>query len=222
MKQFINKYKHALAFLYLPLYLIVFFTLESVVGPDTEYFLVESKLDRYIPFCEAFIIPYYLWFGYIAVTVVYFFFTNRRDFFRLCLFLFTGMTICLNIYAVWPNGHRLRPDLTTLGRDNIFIRMLAGLYTADTCTNVCPSIHTLNSIGACLAIFHAKALKEKKWLRLSALILTIAICLSTVLLKQHSILDVFAAMALSVPLYLISYRPKYDRIQEQLPALPTA
>lgn len=218
MKQFINKYKHALAFLYLPLYLIVFFTLESVVGPDTEYFLVESKLDRYIPFCEAFIIPYYLWFGYIAVTVVYFFFTNRRDFFRLCLFLFTGMTICLLIYAVWPNGHRLRPDLTILGRDNIFIRMLAGLYTADTCTNVCPSIHTLNSIGAYLAIFHAKALKEKHWIRLSALILTIAICLSTVLLKQHSILDVFAAMALSVPLYLISYRPKFERIREQLPA----
>lgn len=216
MKHFFHKYKHGIAFIYLPLYLIAFFTLEEVVGPDTEYYLVESDLDDLIPFWEAFIIPYYLWFAYIAVTVLYFFFTDRFDFFRCCLFLFTGMTICLIIYAVWPNGHGLRPDLTTIGRDNIFIRMLSGLYTADTCTNVCPSIHTLNSIGACLAVFHSQTLKEKKWVRISALVLTIAICLSTVFLKQHSIIDVFAAMALSVPLYLISYRPKFQRIREKL------
>lgn len=214
MKQFLLKYKHGLAFLYLPFYLLAFFTLEAMVNTDSEYFLIESKLDALIPFCEFFIIPYYLWFAYIIATFLYFFFTNKRDFFRLCLFLFLGMTTCLVIYAVWPNGHGLRPDLATIGRDNLFIRMLAGLYTADTCTNVCPSIHTLNSIGACLALFHAKALKEKKGLRISALVLTIAICLSTVFLKQHSILDVFAAMALAVPLYLLAYRPKYERITD--------
>ena len=214
MKQLFLKYKHGLAFLYLPFYLIAFFTLEAVVSTDSEYFLVESPLDALIPFCEVFIIPYYLWFGFIALTFLYFFLTNKRDFFRLCLFLFVGMTTCLIIYAVWPNGHGLRPDLSTIGRDNLFIRMLSGLYTADTCTNVCPSIHTLNSIGACIAIYHAKSLKEKKGIRLLALILTISICLSTVFLKQHSILDVFAAMALSLPLYLLAYRPKYTRITD--------
>ena len=219
MKQFINKYKHALAFLYLPLYLIAFFTLETVVSNDSEYTLVECGLDALIPFCEVFIIPYYLWFAYIALTFLYFFLTNKRDFFRLCLFMFSGMTLCLTIYAIWPNGHTLRPDLASLGRDNIFLRILGQLYTTDTSTNVCPSIHALNSIGACLAVFHAKSVKEAKYgraVRLGVLILTIFICLSTVFLKQHSILDVFAAMAVAVPLYLIAYRPGYTRIREEL------
>lgn len=216
MKPFLSKYKHAVAFLYLPLYLIAFFALEHIVSPDSNYTLVESSLDAYIPFCEAFIIPYYIWFLYIAVTVLYFFFTNKRDFFRICLFLFAGMTICLVIYAVWPNGHHLRPDLDALGRDNLFLHILRRLYTTDTSTNVCPSIHTLNSIGACLAIFHSDALRQKKGIRTGALALTILICMSTVFLKQHSILDVFAAMVLSLPLYLISYRPKFTNIPEEL------
>ncbi len=216
MKPFLSKYKHAVAFLYLPLYLIAFFALEHIVSPDSDYTLVECRLDNYIPFCEVFVIPYFLWFLYIAVTVLYFFFTNKRDFFRVCLFLFTGMTICLTIYAIWPNGHTLRPDLDALGRDNLFLRILHGLYTTDTATNVCPSIHTLNSIGACLAIFHSDALRQKKGVRTGALILTVLICMSTVLLKQHSILDVFAAIVLSLPLYLISYRPKFTKIPEEL------
>ncbi|MBE5952174.1 MAG: phosphatase PAP2 family protein [Lachnospiraceae bacterium] len=219
MKKFLYKYKHALALLYLPLYLIAFFSLESIVSNDSEYTLVECRLDDFIPFWEIFIIPYYLWFVYIAATFVYFFFADRQDFFRLCLFMFTGMTICLIIYAVWPNGHTLRPDLSTLGRDNIFLRLLGRLYTADTSTNVCPSIHTLNSIGACIAFYHADRIKKAKYgraVRIGTLVLTISICLSTVFLKQHSILDVFAAMALAIPLYLVAYLPKYDRIRKFL------
>lgn len=214
MKQLLYKYRHAVAFFYLPLYLIAFFLLETLISNDSEYFLLHIKLDDYIPFCEVFVIPYFLWFAFIAGTVLYFFFTNRREFFRLCLFLFVGMTICLIIYAVWPNGHALRPDLSAIGRDNIFIRILSGLYSADTSTNVCPSIHTLNSIGACAAIFHAKSFRKKRWIRYGTLLLTISICLSTVFLKQHSIVDVFCSMTLSVPLYVLAYLPKYERIPE--------
>lgn len=214
MKQFFYQYRHALAFLYLPFYLLCFFYLEN--RNTKNYHVIKLNLDDLIPFNEWFIIPYLLWFGYIAVTVLYFFFTNKRDFFRLCLFLFTGMTICLIIYYFWPNGHHLRQDLTKLGRENIFTQMVAHLYSVDTSTNVCPSIHTLNSIGACIAIFHSNALKNKHWIRSSALLLTIAICLSTVFLKQHSIFDVFCAIALSLVMYRISYGPRFERISEQV------
>lgn len=214
MKELLKKYNHAIAILYLPLYMLCFFGLER--RNTVDYYIVESALDHYIPFCEWFVIPYFLWFAYIAVTVVYFFFTNKRDFVRLCIFLFVGMTICLGIYYVWPNGQNLRPDLATLGRENIFTRMLAGLYTTDTSTNVCPSIHTLNSVGACIAIFYSKALKDKKWIRGGALVLTVSICLSTVFLKQHSIIDVICALALSLVMYWIAYRPKFEKIPEQI------
>lgn len=214
MKQLLKKYNHAIAILYLPFYLFCFFGLER--RTSVEYTIVESDLDQYIPFCEWFVIPYFLWFGYVAVTIAYFFFTNKRDFTRLCLFLFVGMTVCLLIYYIWPNGQNLRPDLSTLGRENIFTRMLAGLYTTDTSTNVCPSIHVLNSVGCCVAIFKSNALQNKKWIRGSALILTIAICLSTVFLKQHSLVDVFWGLVLSVVMYLMAYLPKFERIPEQI------
>jgi len=214
MKQFIKKYNHAIAILYFPFYLFCFFGLER--RNTTNYYIVESALDHYIPFCEWFVIPYFLWFAYIAVTLGYFFFTNKQDFVRICIFLFTGMTICLGIYYLWPNGQNLRPDLSTLGRDNIFIRILAGLYSTDTHTNVCPSIHTFNSVGACIAIYKSKALENKTWVRFGSLILTVSICLSTVFLKQHSVLDVFWALVLSVPMYLLAYVPKLSQIPTKL------
>lgn len=204
MKDFIKKYSHAVAILYLPFYLFCFTGLERRNIED--YYVVESKLDALIPFCEWFVIPYFLWFVYIAVTFAYFFWADKQDFIRLCIFLFTGMTICLVIYYVWPNGQNLRPDLTTLARENIFTRILAMLYSTDTHTNVCPSIHTFNSVGACIAIYKSKKLKSKQAIRIGSLILTVSICLSTVFLKQHSILDVFWALVLAVPMYLLAYR----------------
>ena len=213
MKDFLKKYGHAAAILYLPFYLFCFTGLERRNRED--YFVVESELDALIPFCEWFVIPYFLWFAYIAVTFAYFFFADKQDFFRLCVFLFTGMTICLAIYYVWPNGQNLRPNLATLGRENIFTRILAVLYSTDTHTNVCPSIHTFNSVGACIAIYKNKKLTDKKAIRIGALILTVSICLSTVFLKQHSVLDVFWALVLAVPMYLLAYLPKLESASRQ-------
>ena len=53
-------------------------------------------------------------------------------------------------------------------------------------------------------------------MRIPAVIITVAICAATVFVKQHSILDVFAALALSLVLYLIIYvaaRRAVDRRQ---------
>lgn len=213
MKELFRKYNHAVAILYLPFYLFCFTSLER--RNKTDYYVVESELDQFIPFCEWFVIPYFLWFAYIAVTFAYFFLADKQDFIRLCIFLFTGMTICLAIYYVWPNGQNLRPDLTTLGRENIFTKILTQLYSTDTHTNVCPSIHTFNSVGACIVIYKSRKLKNNKVIRIGALILTVSICLSTVFLKQHSILDVFWALVLAIPMYLLAYLPKLPSTSRQ-------
>ncbi len=173
----------------------------------TKFNPVYSKFDRLIPFNEVFILPYLLWFLYIAATILYFLFTSKTDFYKVCAFLFSGMTICLIIYTVWPNGHYLRVNLDTLGRSNIFIDMLASIYSMDTATNVFPSIHTFNSIGAMFAINQSEKLRNIKWVQFSALILTILICLSTVFLKQHSVLDLFGGIVLSAILYAVVYAP---------------
>lgn len=214
LKQLLKKYSHAWVLLYVFLYMPWFFYLEKTV--TTEYTVLHLKLDDYIPFCELFVIPYYLWFLYIVVTVAYFFFTDRGDFYRCAAFLFIGMTICLLIYTIWPNGHDLRVNLNALGRENLFTRIIGMLYRNDTCTNVCPSIHAFNSIGACLAIYKSKRLADKRWLRRGSLILSVLICLSTVFLKQHSCFDVLCAILLSLIMYMLVYVPNYSALYEKI------
>lgn len=214
MKQFLHKYSHVWLFLYFPIYLIWFYSLEQTV--TEEYHMIHTKLDDFIPFNELFIVPYLLWFAFIAAVMLYFFFTNKRDFYRICIFLFVGMSISLLICSIWPNGHSLRPDLAALGRDNLFVRLVGYIYSVDTPTNVCPSIHVLNSVGCCIAVFHSSSLKNRRLLRIATLILTISICASTVCLKQHSCFDVLCGLLLSFAMYQLAYLPKFNRIPEDI------
>ena len=209
MKQLLIKYRHAWVLSYGLLYMIWFVWLENHV--TKEYASVHSWMDDLIPFNEWFVIPYFLWFAFIAVTVGYFFFTSRSDFYRCCAYLFTGMTICLIIYTIWPNGQNLRPNLDALGRDNILIDMVRMLYATDTSTNVCPSIHVFNSVAVCISIYHSDSLREKKFVFPAAVVLAVLICMATVFLKQHSVFDGICAIVLIAALYPFVYGRAYQR-----------
>ena len=78
MKTFLKKYKHAWVFLYGLIYLPWFFYLEQHV--TTKFHVIHTPLDDKIPFIEYFIVPYMLWFAFIAVTIGYFFFCNTNEF----------------------------------------------------------------------------------------------------------------------------------------------
>jgi membrane-associated phospholipid phosphatase len=123
------------------------------------------------------------------------------------------MTICLIIYTVWPNCQELRIDYDTLDRTNILIETVKNLQSFDTADNVFPSIHCLNSIGMHIALAKSKHLGKRRNLIVRAsFVLAVLIIISTVCLKQHSILDFFGAAVLSVPLYLLAYKPKFERL----------
>ena len=200
MKEFISKYKHAWCLLYAFIYLPWFVFLEKNV---LHYSIIHIRLDDYIPFNEYFIIPYFLWFAYVAVAIMFFFFTNKEDYYKLCAFLFIGMTISLIICTIWPNGHNLRP--TEFARENIFTDMVRGLWATDTPTNIFPSIHVYNSIGVHLAVMNSEALKKKRVVRIISFALMASICLSTVFLKQHSALDGIGAIVMSMFMYRMVY-----------------
>lgn len=202
MKEFVKKYSHAwLILTYLPIYMIWFLLLERNVTKN--YHIIESPLDAYIPFNELFIVPYLLWFPFIAVSVLYFIFRDGTECYRLSGLLIAGMTVFLLVSTFYPNGVALRPDLTKLNRDNLFLDLVAVLHKADTSTNVCPSIHVYNSLAVCFAFFASSHLKGKRLLKAGILILTVLICMSTVFLKQHSVIDViwaFVVIAVAAPL----------------------
>ena len=210
IKKLLYQYRHAWVFSYGIVYMIWFFWLES--RTDIVHHPVHIGLDDLIPFQEIFIVPYLLWFVYIAATLLYFFFTSTEDFYKATAFLFIGMTVCLIIYTVWPNGQNLRPS--SFPRDNVFSRLVGMIYSADTSTNVCPSIHVFNSIGIHIAIRNSQALRPKKWLQIGSFLLMVSICLSTVFLKQHSVFDGLCAVLLSVIMYAGVYIPNYRKVME--------
>ena len=202
MKKFYERYKHAIPlFIYAIIYLSWFGYLEKTVKRPAN--LIHMNLDDKIPFCEVFIVPYLLWFVYISAVVLYFFFKDKQDYYRACTFLFTGMTVFLVVSTLWPNGHHLRPAV--MPRDNIFSTMVAMLYKTDTPTNLWPSIHVYNSLGAHFAVFRNEKLHRTPVVHIGSLVLCVSIILSTMFLKQHSVFDVLTAFIMAAVMYIVVY-----------------
>ena len=202
IKQFFKKYTYIiLPCVYGLWYLCAFFYVESL--KPSSYHIVHLAIDDIIPFCEIFVIPYFLWFVYFTGALVLLAFFERSDYYKLCATLGIGMTFFIFFSIAYPNMHTLRP--TTFDRDNIFIKMVQGLYQTDTSTNVLPSIHCYNAIMAHIAIQKSKTLEKHAGLRISSLILCVLIVLSTMLIKQHSVVDVLSACVMAVVLYVGVY-----------------
>ena len=209
MKAFFQKYRHALVLLYGLIYMPWFMWLES--RSNLPYHVIHVKLDDMIPFVEYFIVPYLLWFVYVAAVFVYLFFKNRREFYQYCIFLFTGMTLFLIVSTLYPNGHLLRPN--TFARNNIFTFAVQILYQADTATNIFPSLHVYNSIAAHRAVANSETLAGNRLIRGGSFMLMVSIILATMFLKQHSVLDVISGILLGLVMEQLVYRTDYSAVR---------
>lgn len=211
LKKLIKKYGHIWIMAYFAIYLPWFLYLEKHV--TTRYHVMHSVVDDWIPFNEYFIIPYFLWFAYIAAVILWFFFTNKEDYYRVCILLFTGMTLSLLICTLFPNGTDFRPYVDP--EKNIFAKAVSLLYATDTCTNVFPSIHVYNSVAVHIGIIRSEQFKNNRIVRLISGVLMVSICMSTVFLKQHSIIDVAGALLLCGAVYPLVYAPGAQRSREK-------
>ena len=198
---FVRKYKHAWLLLYAFIYLPWFCYLEKTVTRN--FHVMHASLDDLIPFNEYFIVPYLLWFLYVGAAIFYFLITSKEDYFKLCIFLFSGMTISLIICTFFRNGTDLRPVIDP--DKNMFTALVAYIYRTDTCTNVFPSIHVYNSIGVHIAVARSERLRGHRLIRLGSGLLMISICMATVFLKQHSVIDLIGAVILAYVIYGIVY-----------------
>lgn len=198
-------YRYLAILLYFPVYLICFNYLEKHYIGQLHYLTL--PVDYMIPFVEIFIVPYFLWFLFIAAAVVYFILYERDNYVSMMIFLCTGMTVFLVVSAIYPTALDLRPAY--FERDNIFTEMVRFLYSIDTPSNVFPSIHVYNSLGVCLAVRNSRAAEQKKWLTPACCVLAGLIILATMFLKQHSVLDVVSACVLAMvvaPVFRGSHR----------------
>ncbi|MGI6007789.1 MAG: phosphatase PAP2 family protein [Ruminococcus sp.] len=210
----LRKYKHGfITLIYAIFYMICFYALEQ--RSDVKFHIIETPLDKRIPFCEYFIVPYIFWFVYMFIAILFFIFINpnKREYYQMVLSLGTGMTLFLLISYFYPNGLDIRPKHLVHG--NITTDVVILLYHHDSPTNVFPSIHVFNSLAVHTAISKSRMLDQDPWIKWASLILTLAIIASTLFLKQHSILDVIGGAVLALITYFIFYK---SRLVSRLPS----
>lgn len=204
------KMKYWWTALYCPLYMLCFMLIEK---RNQQVTIVSIGIDHKIPFLEIFIVPYLIWFPYIVGMFLIFFFKDKEEFIRMIKYLYMGMTLFIIISYLFPNGLDIRPAY--FERDNIFVRLVQMIYRNDTSTNVVPSIHAYNSIVVMIAALKSEKVLTKNWQKQTCCVISVLIVLSTVFVKQHSVLDVFAAMALAWAGYQLFYK-KTESVSERI------
>ncbi len=197
------EFEHVKLLLFWPLFGIVFALLEKAI--NVTYNPVYCALDDKIPFCEYFVIPYYFWFIFLVGIQVYSFFFDIPAFKNYIKYTIITYTITIAIYIIYPTSQELRP--LSFERQNIFTYIVSLLYGYDTNTNVCPSIHVIGSMAVYFSARKSKLFSSLAW-RIAFCITAIIISISTVFLKQHSVLDVFYAMIVCVVAYPFVYVPQ--------------
>ncbi len=214
MKKFIGWVKdnpHSLSMLYLIIYLVTFFTLEHVTTPK---FIIYSSLDDYIPFCEWFAPIYISWLVLFPLSLLFFLLYDKEDYQNLAFILMNGATVCFLCYIFLPTGLSLRVDIT---RDNVFANLMRLLWEIDTPTNVCPSLHVSVSTSIALVAFKSKKMKKTPVFKWAVIIWMLLICVSTVFVKQHSIIDVFCGAAVTAVLGAVAYHTDWKKFIAKTP-----
>ena len=199
------EFRHLFLLLYWLGYLLSFIFIERLT-PAAYHHPVWCKLDDYIPFCEWFIFPYMSWHVSLVWMSLYTLAYDIPAFKRFMWNLIVTTVIAVATYIIWPNEQQLRPDLSTLGRSNILTWATGIIYSVDTNTNVCPSLHCIGGFAILFAALDMPRFRKPGWV-VFFVIFALMICASTVFMKQHSIVDFFAALPVTLIGWLAVYLP---------------
>lgn len=199
ISNFVKNNKHLTILLY---YIVMWFGYRYLNNTTIPEIYIHCPLDNHIPFVKEMVIPYISWYMYIILPMIYFGLKSPKDFTRLCFFMFSGMTISYLIFWILPNGQNLRPEI--LGSD-VFSNILKNIYSSDNPTNSLPSMHVIDAVAVNAAISNSILFRNHGKIKTASFITCIFICVSTVMVKQHSIIDVFAGFVVAWILYQLVY-----------------
>ena len=186
------------------LYFAMYILTERLI-PESACHVVHCALDDIIPFNEYFLIFYCAWYFWIGLTLIYYLFYDIEAFKRLQTFFIIVQLVAMIFYIIYPTIQNGRPE--SFERTNIFTLILKEfIYSVDTPTGVCPSLHVAYSIG--IAESWLRRRKSSKIWKILMLILCIMVSLSTLFVKQHSVIDLFAA----IPLAAVADFLLYERV----------
>ena len=183
---------------------IVYFIPKIAYDPSRTYDFALG-IDKAIPFVPVFILFYVLayaqWvFGYIVIAR-----DSRETTYKVATIDILAKLFCGIIFIALPTV-MIRPEIT--GGD-FFNRLTDWIYQADTpAINLLPSLHCLES----WAVFRfSLKLKLPIGYKIAMGIMTFAVFLSVLFVKQHIIIDIPAGILVFELAYLIVHFTKLDQ-----------
>jgi len=187
------------------IYFILYFLTENLI-PLEKCYPVHSRLDDIIPFCEYFAIAYTFWYVLIVFSLIYFALYNTDSFRKMSTYIFITQMVAMAIYIIFPTRQDLRP--TEFPRENIFTWIMQLIYAFDTSTGVCPSLHVAYSLGIASTWVKEKGVHPA--FKAFVVFAVVMICLSVAFVKQHSVVDIYAAIPVCLLAEAVVFR-KYWR-----------
>ena len=185
-------------------YFAMYFITENLIPPEKCH-PIHCALDDLIPFNEFFAIFYVLWYLLVFGSLAYTLFYDPPKFRKLQTYIIVTQVIAMTCYVLYPSRQDLRPEV--FERENILTAIMAFIYSFDTSTGVCPSLHVGYSMGI-LSVF----LKDKElgtgW-KVLLVFIVVMICLAVCFVKQHSALDVFWAIPMCLIAEWVTYGKDY-------------
>lgn len=205
------EYKHLYLILGWVVYFALYFITENFI-PAEKCHPIHCYLDDVIPFCEYFLVFYCFWFLLILGSLLYYLLFDVYSFKKLQTFIMITQAIAMFIYIVYPSRQDLRPEV--FAHTNFLTDLMAFIYRFDTSTGVCPSLHVAYSMGVVSVVL--KKQDVKTFWKVLLVVVVIFICLSTAFVKQHSFVDIIAALPVSlVAEYFVFgkdyWKPKFKR-----------
>lgn len=214
MREFIKKYVDPIV----PIYAIIpfiFFTVyngfvyfgSQQIAQGFHHHDLTNSIDEDIPFVSTFVIMYCFWYIFYIVNYVLIAKEGKEKYFKFFVADFIAKTVSFCIFIFYPTTMNLRPAFTG---HTIFGFMVQIIYNLDPPTNLLPSIHCLVSWFCFIGISSSK--KIPRWYKIISFITAILIILSTLLVKQHVILDAVTGVVLAEISYLIGIKTKLYEI----------
>ena len=159
---------------------------------------IETGVDRSIPFVPEFLVIYFGCYVFWAVNYILIARQDRRSVYQF----FTGDFI-------FPTTNT-RPLITGSGLWN---QAALWLYSIDAADNLFPSIHCLVSWFCYLGIRGRKEIP--RWYQSVSMVIAILVFASTLLTKQHVIVDVAGGILLAEFCFFIGRKTDLYRIYER-------
>ena len=188
-------------------YIALYFITENLIPPERCH-EVWCFLDDMVPFNEYFAVFYCYWYLLLVGSLAWFLFYDILSFKRLQVYIMITQAVAMATYIIWPSIQLLRPE--HFERDNALTRLMGFIYAFDTPTGVCPSLHVAYSMGIASAWCHIRGMSKlwKGFVVFSA----VAISISTAFVKQHSTVDIFAAIPVGLLAeYLVYGKTRLNR-----------